>query len=115
MTVVEDYLEGLPADQAGALKAIAGIVERTAPDAEQGISYGMPAYKLDGRPLLGFTARAGHLSVHPFSPAAVDAVRDDLAGFDVSKGTVRFGPDRPLPGAVVQRMLEYRLAELAAG
>jgi uncharacterized protein YdhG (YjbR/CyaY superfamily) len=114
MTVVEDYLRGLPADQAAALRGIAAVVERTVRDAEQGMSYGMPAYKLDGRPLLGFTARAGHLSVHPFSPAAIDAVRSELAGFDVSKGTVRFTPDGPLPERVVERLLELRLAEIAA-
>src|SRR4051812_20033726 len=72
MTVIEDYLQGLPEGDAAALRAIAAVVERTVPGAEQGTSYGMPAYRLGGRPLLGFTARAGHLSLHPFSPAAID-------------------------------------------
>jgi uncharacterized protein YdhG (YjbR/CyaY superfamily) len=63
-----------------------------APDAEAGMSCRMPAFLLGGRPLLGFRAAERHVSVFPFSPAAIEAVKDRLEGFDLAKGTGRFAP-----------------------
>ena len=68
----------------------------------------MPAFILAGRPLFGFRAARAHLSVFPFSPAAIEAVADRLVGFDVSKGTVRFTPDRPLPDDVIAELVRQR-------
>lgn len=62
--------------------------------------------------LLGFTAREEHLSIHPFSSDVVAAVADDLAGFSLSKGTIRFTPETPLPQPVLERMVRLRLAEI---
>ena len=76
---MDDYLAGLPEEQKEALAQVRAVVERAAPDAEEGVSYGMPAYLYAGRPLLGFRAAKKHLSVFPFSPEAVDAVKDRLA------------------------------------
>ncbi|MBG6179241.1 uncharacterized protein YdhG (YjbR/CyaY superfamily) [Arthrobacter sp. CAN_A1] len=72
----------------------------------------MPVLKVDGKPLIGVTASARHLSVHPFSPAAITLVRSDLEGFSVSKGTVRLTPERPLPDQVVKQIVGARLAEI---
>jgi uncharacterized protein YdhG (YjbR/CyaY superfamily) len=83
-----------------------------APDAEEGTSYGMPALRLDGRPLLGITAAARHLSLFPFSPAVVEAVAPDLAGYSLSKGTIRFSADQQLPDDVIERIVVLRRAEL---
>jgi len=82
------------------------------PDAEQGVNYGMAALWYKGRPLLGFTAARDHLSVFSFSPAAVEAVREHLPSDVVSKGTVRFTPDRPLPEQVVRGLIRTRIAEI---
>jgi len=84
------------------------------PDAEEGTSYGMPAFMYAGRPLLGFRAAQKHLSVFPFSPAAVEAVADQLAGFDLAKGTIRFTPDHPVPEAVLADLVRHREREIAA-
>jgi uncharacterized protein YdhG (YjbR/CyaY superfamily) len=67
-----------------------------------------------GRPLLGFRAARRHLSVFPFSPAAIDAVKDRLGGFDLSKGTIRFSPDSPVPEDVLADLVRARLREIAA-
>ncbi|HSH21809.1 MAG TPA: DUF1801 domain-containing protein [Candidatus Caenarcaniphilales bacterium] len=75
------------------------------PDAEEGTSYGMPAFLLGGRPLLGFRAAKRHLSVFPFSAEAIEAMAGRLEGFDVSKGTVRFTPEQPLPADVVRDLV----------
>ena len=72
----------------------------------------MPALRLDGRPLVGVTAAAKHLSLFPFSPAVVEAVAPDLEGFSLSKGTIRFTVDRPVPDPVLERVVSLRLAEL---
>jgi uncharacterized protein YdhG (YjbR/CyaY superfamily) len=84
------------------------------PEAEEGSSYGMPALRFAGRPLLGFTVSKQHLSLHPFSPEVVAAMTDELAGFSLSKGTIRFTPDTPLPEQVIEHMLRLRIAEISA-
>ena len=100
MTDVERYdayLAALPADQRAALEDLADAIEAAAPDAERGISYGAPAYRLGGRPLAGFSAARAHLSYLPFSPAVITSLAGELEGWQTSKGAVRFTPDHPLP------------------
>lgn len=111
---MDDYLDGLPREQREALARVRGIVDRVAPDAEEGVSYGMPAFLYAGRPLLGFRAAKKHLSVFPFSPAAIDAVEGRLEGFDMSKGTIRFSLDRPVPEDVLTDLVRARKEEIAA-
>jgi uncharacterized protein YdhG (YjbR/CyaY superfamily) len=111
---MDDYLDGLPQEQKDALARVRAAVERVVPEAEQGVSYGMPAYLYAGRPLLGFRAAKKHLSAFPFSPAAVEAVRDRLEGFDLSKGTIRFTPGRPVPEDVLLDLIRARKEEIEA-
>ncbi|MBC9823693.1 iron chaperone [Terrabacter sp. MAHUQ-38] len=112
MGTTGDYLAGLAPEQRAALQRVVDVAVRAAPDAEEGTSYGMPALRLGGRPLLGFTAAAKHLSVFPFSPAVVEAVAAELDGFSLSRGAIRFTVDRPIPDAVVERLVDLRRAEL---
>jgi uncharacterized protein YdhG (YjbR/CyaY superfamily) len=114
MPTFDEYLSTLPDPQRSELERIRRLVRGLVPDAEEGESYGMPAFKYRNRPLLGFKASKNHLSVFPFSPEAIEAVRDSLAGFDLSKGTVRFTPDYPLPDAAIEGLVRYRLSEIAA-
>jgi uncharacterized protein YdhG (YjbR/CyaY superfamily) len=109
---MDDYLQELPSEQGAALARVRALVVQVVPEAEEGRSYGMPAYLYAGRPLLGFRAAKQHLSVFPFSPEAVDAVKDRLDGFDISKGTVRFSADEPLPEDVLADMIRARRREL---
>jgi uncharacterized protein YdhG (YjbR/CyaY superfamily) len=113
MTAMDDYVNGLPPEQKAALARVRAVVEGVAPEAEEGVSYGMPAFLYAGRPLLGFRAAKRHLSVFPFSPAAIDAVKDRLGGFDLSKGTIRFSPDSPVPDDVVADLVRARKEEIA--
>jgi uncharacterized protein YdhG (YjbR/CyaY superfamily) len=112
MGTIGEYLAGLAPEQRDALQRIVDVARRVAPEAEEGTSYGMPALRLDGRPLLGITAAAKHLSVFPFSPAVVEAVAPDLTGYSLSKGTIRFTVDQPIPEAVLERVVTLRRAEL---
>jgi uncharacterized protein YdhG (YjbR/CyaY superfamily) len=77
-----------------------------------GVSYGMPALKVHGKPLIGVTASAKHFSVFPFSSEVVAAVASRLDGFFVSKGTIRFAPDRAIPGEVLAEIVRLRLLEI---
>ena len=67
---------------------------------------------MNGRPLIGVAASAEHLSVFPFTPAAIDAVSAHLEGLSLSKGTIRFTPDHPVPDDVLEQIVEARLAEI---
>lgn len=114
MGTMSDYLATITDDaRRSALEHVVDIARELAPQAEEGQSYGMPALLVDGRPLIGIQAAAKHLSIFPFSPAVVEAVSGDLDGFALSKGTIRFSPDQPVPDAVLRRVVELRLAELA--
>jgi uncharacterized protein YdhG (YjbR/CyaY superfamily) len=114
MSAMDEYLDGLPAEQRAALARVRAVMGELEPEAEEGESYGMPAFLYAGRPLLGFRAAKKHLSVFPFSPAAAQAVADRLEGFDLSKGTIRFAPDRPLPEDVLADLVRARKKEIAA-
>ena len=111
---MDDHLDGLPPAERAALEHVRAVVRGLAPDAEEGTSYGMPAFILAGRPLLGFRAAKRHLSIFPFSPAAVEAVAERLDGFSLSKGTIRFSPGTPVPDDVLADLVRVRRQEIAA-
>jgi uncharacterized protein YdhG (YjbR/CyaY superfamily) len=110
--VVDDALADLPEADRECLQHVIDIARQLVPEATQGMSYGMPALKLDGKPLLGVVAAAKHLSVFPFSPEAVEAVAGRLAGFSLSKGTIRFTAEHPIPDDVVEDIVGLRQAEI---
>jgi uncharacterized protein YdhG (YjbR/CyaY superfamily) len=112
MGVIDDYLEDLGDSQRAELERIRRIVLDRVPDAEEGRSYGMPAFRYKRKPLLGFAARKDHLSLFPFSPHVVAAVKGRLAGYDLSKGTIRFTEAKPIPEDVIWEILDLRLEEI---
>jgi uncharacterized protein YdhG (YjbR/CyaY superfamily) len=111
---VDTFLAGLPAELREALEGLRRTIAKTAPEAVEGIAYGVPAFKYRGRPLVSFGAGKEHCSFYVQSPAVMAAHRDELAGYDTSKGTVRFAPDQPLPAALVKTLVEARIAETDA-
>lgn len=114
MGAVDDYLDTLDDPAAQAYRHVRDLVVAEYPDAEQGTSYGMAAFLYRGKPLLGLRAARDHLSVFPFSPQAVAAVQERLTGTAVSKGTLRFTADDPLPDDVVRDLLRARADEIGA-
>lgn len=111
---IDSYLAKLPADQRRALEELRTTIRATAAGAEECISYGMPAFRLDGRVLVYFGASPKHCAFFPGSGTAVAAHESELKGFSTSKGTVRFQPAAPLPEALIRKLVEYRIAENAA-
>lgn len=110
----DEYLAELPEDQRAALEALRRTVRAAAPEAEECMSYRLPAFRLDGRVLVMYGASAKHCSFYPGSGSAVEAHADDLAGYGTSKGTIRFAADEPLPDSLVRKIVGYRIAENAA-
>lgn len=113
MVTVDDAINQIPSPSREALQRVIKVARRLAPDAEDGVSYGMPALRVAGKPFAAVVAAEKHLSLYPFSPAAIDTVRADLTGYSVSKGTVRFSAEHPLPDDVLERLLRARLAEIS--
>ena len=91
---------------------VRGLVLDVVTDAEEGASYGMPAWRVHGKPLLGLNQARAHVGVYPFSPEVVDAVRDRLEGFTLTKGGVQCTPDAPVPDDVLREMVRLRAAEI---
>ena len=112
VTAVDEYLSGLDEPERLAFQRVRDLALEIVPDAEQGTSYGMAALRYRGKPLLGFRAARQHLSVFPFSTEVVDEVRDRLTGFDLSKGTIRFTLDNPLPDDVARDVVRLRAQEI---
>jgi uncharacterized protein YdhG (YjbR/CyaY superfamily) len=111
---IDAILTALPDDQRAALQHVREIVAGAVPDAEEGFSYGIPAYRYRGRPLAAYAAAKGHCSYFPMSPAVIDAHREALAGFDLAKGTVRFQPAQPIPTELLTALVRSRKAEIDA-
>src|SRR5213080_2256737 len=108
---VDEYLASVNSDHSKALQKIRETVHAVAPNAQECISYRIPAFRLNGRSLVFFGAWANHCSFYPGSSTTLQDFRDDLKSFQVSKGTIRFSPDNPLPPALVKKLIKARIAE----
>ncbi|MGN7149983.1 iron chaperone [Arthrobacter sp. SAFR-179] len=112
MGAVDQALALIEEPDRSCLQHVVELARTLAPDATEGMSYGMPALKLDGKPLVAAVATAKHLSIFPFSSAVVEAVADRLEGYSLSKGTIRFTADHPVPDDVLADILRRRIAEI---
>jgi uncharacterized protein YdhG (YjbR/CyaY superfamily) len=111
---IDEYLAAVSDDKRAALKKLRRTIRSLVPRAEECISYGLAAFRLDGRPLIAFGAAEHHCALYPMSSATVKTHRDELKGYDTSKGTIRFHADKPLPVALVRRLVKARIAESQA-
>jgi uncharacterized protein YdhG (YjbR/CyaY superfamily) len=108
---VEDYLARVPDEHRAVLIKLRDLIRRTAPDAAESVSYGVPTYKLGGKPLVYFGIAKTHYSIYALSGAVREKFGDDLAGYSMSKGTIRFPFDRPFPAALVKKLIEAQIKE----
>ena len=108
---IDEYLAGLSPQKRAALQKVRRAVHAAAPGAEECISYGMPAFRLDGRLVAGFKASASHCSFHPMSGKTVATLEADLAGYEISRGTIRFAAATGLPASLVHKLVKTRIAE----
>jgi uncharacterized protein YdhG (YjbR/CyaY superfamily) len=109
---IDAYLEELEEPKRSTLQALRTSILEVVPDAEQGISYGMPAFKVQGKTVAGFAAFKGHLSYLPHSGSVLEELGDEVAGYETSKGSLKFAVDTPLPEPLVKQLVKTRLREL---
>jgi uncharacterized protein YdhG (YjbR/CyaY superfamily) len=110
---IHTYLAALPADQREALEKLRKTIQALVPNAEECISYSMPAFRVDGRVVAGFLATSKGCSYYPFSGRTLATLAPEVAGYKQTKSALHFEPKRGLPKALVRKLLSARLAETA--
>ena len=108
---VDEYLRGLEEPKRGTLQALRGTILEIVPDAEQVISYGMPAFRVNGKTVAGFAAFKAHLSYLPFSGSVLSQLTEELQGYSMTKSALHFAVDESLPKALVEKLIAVRSAE----
>jgi uncharacterized protein YdhG (YjbR/CyaY superfamily) len=115
MSEVDEYIAALPDDRRAAMEVLRATIKAAAPEAIEVISYKMPAFRSHGGQfLVSYDAFKAHYSLFPASEAVVEACGAELTPYLSGKGTIRFPADRPIPVALVTKILETRWAENAA-
>jgi uncharacterized protein YdhG (YjbR/CyaY superfamily) len=111
---IDDFLAGVSAEQRGPLEELRALIKSEAPEATEHISYGIPTFKLAGKPLVGFGATRSHCAFYLMSSSVLEGFRDELGARETGKGTIRFQPGDPPPADLVRRLVRARIAENAA-
>jgi uncharacterized protein YdhG (YjbR/CyaY superfamily) len=109
---VDDYLATLGEPKRRTLESLRRTIRSIIPDAEEGISYGYPAFRLHGTVVAGFAAFKNHLSYLPHSGSVFTGLGDDLAGYVTTSGSLHFPVDKPLPKGLVKKLITVRLKQL---
>ncbi|PYV41939.1 MAG: hypothetical protein DMG09_03580 [Acidobacteria bacterium] len=107
---IDEYLAALSEDKRAALEKLRKTIRAAAPKAEECISYQLAAFRQNGM-LVAFGATANHCAFYLMSSSTVEAHKDELKDYDTSKGTIRFQADKPLPVALVRKLVKARIAE----
>ena len=108
---IDEYLAALPAEQRAALEQLRATIRAAAPpEATEGISYGIPAFRHRGA-LVSYNAASKHLTFHLMSTETFDAHADEFEGFKTGRGSIQFTPDRPIPADLVTKLVRARVAE----
>jgi uncharacterized protein YdhG (YjbR/CyaY superfamily) len=109
---IDNYLRDVEEPKRRTLETLRAAILEVIPDAEQGISYRMPAFRLHGKTIAGFAAFKDHLSYLPHSGRVLGQLAGDLSGYTMTKGSLHFPTDRPLPTALVKKLIATRLREV---
>lgn len=108
---VDCYLDALPEPKRASLSGLRDTITEIVPDAEQCISYGMPAFRLHGKVVAGFAAFKNHLSYLPHSGSVLAELSDQLTGYESTKGSLHFPVDQPLPRELVESLISVRIRQ----
>ncbi|MBL8228354.1 MAG: DUF1801 domain-containing protein [Bryobacterales bacterium] len=112
-TTVDEYIAAQPETSRPILERVRAIIRKALPKAEEVISYSIAAYRLHGRVVIYFAGWKQHYSVYPATAQAVAAMKDELAPYEMSKGTIRFPLDAPVPAKLIAKFAKLRAAEEA--
>jgi uncharacterized protein YdhG (YjbR/CyaY superfamily) len=111
MSQIDDYLAKVSDDKRTALAKLRKAIHTIVPRAEECISYGMPAFRLDGAVVAGFQATKKGCSYYPFSGTTLQSLADELRDYDQTKSALHFRPEKPLPATLVRKLIKARVAE----
>jgi uncharacterized protein YdhG (YjbR/CyaY superfamily) len=111
---IDRYLKGVPARQRAILERLRATILKVIPDAEQCISYQVPAFRVAGGVVCGFASFKNHMSYLPFSGSVLDQLSDELDAYSHSKSALRFTSASPLPDELVENLIRVRLSEIHA-
>lgn len=111
---IESRLAGLPENQRAALQSLRDTIAAAAPDAQDTISYAMPAFRYHGRALVAYNAFKTHCSLFPMGSEIIERHADKFAGFSTTKGTLQFTPEHPIPKDLVELIVRERMAAIDA-
>ena len=109
---VDAYLRGVEEPKRSTLQALRRIILEIVPDAEQVISYGVPAFRVHGKPVAGFAAFKDHVSYLPFSGSTLAALADELHGYTMTNSALHFPVDQPPPKQLIEKLIAVRREEL---
>jgi len=107
---VDEYISGFPKKTQELLEQMRAVIIEVAPKAEEVISYNMPGYKINGM-LLWFAGFKNHIGFYPRGSSVIIAFKKELAGYKTSKGAIQFPKDKPLPIALIKKMVKFRVTE----
>jgi uncharacterized protein YdhG (YjbR/CyaY superfamily) len=113
-TNVAAYIAGFPRPVQTVLKRVRRVIRAAVPNAEETISYQIPTYKLHGKPVIYFAAFTNHYSIYPSNTRLAAAFTKQLAGYEMSKGTIRFPLSEPVPTKLLERIAKFRAQEVKA-
>jgi uncharacterized protein YdhG (YjbR/CyaY superfamily) len=113
MSEIEEYLRSATQEQKRVFESIRKIIKKIVPEAEEVISYGIPTFKVNKKPLLYFGAFKNHMSLFPASDGMVKEI-PELEKFRVAKGTLRFTDQQSIPEAMIKKIIKYRLNSIAS-
>lgn len=113
MFPIDTYLEKVNEPERAELERIRALIKQTVPDAEEAISYGMPAFKYKGKYLIGYCEFKDHLSLFPGSEA-IEVLKDKLKTYKTSKGTIQFTLNNPVPESLLKEILALRVDDITA-
>ena len=107
---IDQYIETFPKNVQKILKKIRQIITESAPKAVETISYQIPTFKLNGYNLVHFAAYKNHIGFYP-TPSGIEAFKNHLSQFELSKGTIKFPIDKPIPYDLIKKIVEFRVKE----
>ncbi len=110
---VDEYISSQPKTMQRALKRVRNAIRKAVPEAQEVVSYKIPAYKLHGRPVVYFAGWSQHYSLYPASGDVVAVFQDSLAPYEISKGTIRFPLSEPVPVKLIERIAKFRAKAVA--